>query len=376
MSTRHDTLSLEFQTAILAEIKKGKAPWSSVFSREVVLVSNSDWPLTDGIIKDEHKKIQCGVEFKPPGQNKREYLTGLGQAIAYLDKNEFALYLLPEKSDDGFDIGAYIGSIVNSGLFVNMPLGVITYDENSKQLIRKAIPNVTRTITNKTETNSTFWAFWRELSTDELYQVLEKADELHATKGNIKKPVLAWLNSARVAGSVNGPNGKPRRIGKKSGTETPEQTYRNTAPFIGSLGLWDNQGRLTDDGYLLRKVGKQYGSDSSMFNDELTKFVLKQGNHLKLILLIDEFQASLYKKKKFTARNNNTFNAQLETHLEGKGLLKRAPGRRTTSARKRFQSEITLWGWLNLLEKNGASYFISGVGYKFNWERITKLIGE
>lgn len=376
MGEVHDRLSLDIQSRILTEARAGSQPWSRIFTPNLVLVNNTEWPLTDGIIKDDQTKIQCGVEFKPPGQNKREYLTGLGQTIAYLDKNEYALFLLPRKSDDGFLIGEYIARISNSEILKNLPFGVVIYDDDMNLDVAKEIPQVSREVLAKSETSQTFWAFWRELSSQEIFLVLSEADKLYSIEGSIKRKVTDVLNEKRIEGQTLDPQGNMRKLGKKKGTETKDQTYRNTVPFLNALDLWDYEGNLSTKGNMLLRIGKVYGHKSKVFRDYLAYLVMTDGKHLQLITLIDEFQFSLYKDGELNVKNNEEFNKVIELYLEEKGLLRRAEGRRTTSKRKRLQSELTLWSWLGLIVKHKGTYFIENVGYKFDWERITELLNK
>ena len=54
-----------------------------MFSANVFSTSARVWPLPDFVIVDQDNDTTTAAEFKPPDQTKREYLTGLGQVVAY-----------------------------------------------------------------------------------------------------------------------------------------------------------------------------------------------------------------------------------------------------------------------------------------------------
>ena len=67
-------------------------------------------------------------EFKPPTETKRGILTGLGQAIAYLQRSSVSFLIAPEEIE-GYNMKGYLNDLFKN-LLKKIPVGLITYDIN------------------------------------------------------------------------------------------------------------------------------------------------------------------------------------------------------------------------------------------------------
>ena len=98
LTLTHDEMAIRAATQMRDLAVKGQTPWSRVFGTDIVITSSSDWPEPDFVFSDPSTRITFGFEFKPPGQERREYLTGLGQTLGYLKRFEQAILIVPEEA--------------------------------------------------------------------------------------------------------------------------------------------------------------------------------------------------------------------------------------------------------------------------------------
>lgn len=91
-----------------------------------------------------------------------------------------------------------------------------------------------------------------------------------------------------------------------------------------------------------------------------------------MINLVDKFQ-----KATEIASSSKEHALDLERFLSDNGCIgKRKPTAIKTGAKSSYmRDEMKLWNKLGLLYTyNPTSYFFPGVGYKFNWEKITEVL--
>ena len=124
----HDVLAFAVGTEAVRRVRSGLGPWNTIFSVDSYVTASRSWPMPDFVLVDSGKKITAAGEFKPPKQPKREYLTGLGQAVAYARDFDYGLLILPTIADDGYPIAAHVKSILTQTPFGAAPIGVLSYD--------------------------------------------------------------------------------------------------------------------------------------------------------------------------------------------------------------------------------------------------------
>ena len=93
LTLTHDEMAIRAATQMRDLAVKGQTPWSRVFGSDIVITSSSDWPEPDFVFSDPSTRITFGFEFKPPGQERRECLTGLGQGKASLSSTFWAFWM-------------------------------------------------------------------------------------------------------------------------------------------------------------------------------------------------------------------------------------------------------------------------------------------
>ena len=379
--TTHDALSYAVATHAVREMRIPGSRWSTVFSPSVHITSSRVWPMPDFVVRDPTNRISLAAEFKPPAQTKREYLTGLGQAVAYTRDFDYAALILPTYADDGYAIGGHVASILEQPIYATAPISLWTYDparlspssgtfDVARELSLRHDP-----LMNPVSVADSFYAKWREASPDELARFLDYLyDEGRVTS---PRPIRdraferLWMDIA--AGRTVHWGNQQRSITNTPTNETAwGKNYRN---FVSHVGWTMSHGALTESGLNALHAARLYGAQSSIFIDRIAHAVLLDGKHLILINAICHFQDT-----QRGIDDEPAWLAALEAHLDAEGLLKRNPARRDAatrdSARGFLKAEKQLWRNLELIVPRGARVFHPGRGFIFNWARITSLVSS
>lgn len=379
MGANHDLLADRAGRAIISKIVNRVDNWGQIFSDNINKAGDFGWPRPDYVCYDYDLDQSIAFEFKPPNHPKREYLTGLGQTLSYLEKHHYSGLILPTIVE-GFDIAQHISNILSLDVFAKHHIAVIGYNErtlesdplNSIQLFKSIEDERTGEIISN-DLSQTYWCWWRDISHYEIFILLNLLDKYSIQTGDIYSH-YAWPEfwKMMVAGQTRTWEGISRVKTDNAGNRASEkQNYK--IPLF-QLGLIEpSEGRLTVEGYKLISVGKIYGLDSSLYRDYLTKLVLIEGKHLILIQDLEEFKniatpASLI--------SQDQFRIDFEQYLnDNNSIGRRKPGRTTTGNKVSYiRDEFKLWNKLGLLKTNGSRYFINGRGLEFNWSRITEIL--
>lgn len=375
MGELHDAAATLYGDSILAKIRTADNAFKQVFSTSLIRTGDWDWPRPDYVCFDEELNATYALEFKPPFQSKREYLTGLGQSLSYLQKHTYSGLILPYFADDGFPIAEFVANTLCAPEFANVAASVFAYDFNDKSIdILRPITELRTFATpkKKAEEIKTFWCWWRDISHYELYDLLNLSFIFSDEPGDIyTNHIYPTFYKKMVDKKTRQWDGTPRtKAGSVASMKSEKQNYK--IPLV-QLELWSrSEGRLTDLGFTLLEIGKKYGPNSKKFFDYLAYLILVNGKHLDLINLVDKFQ-----KLTDTAQSSKDYVVALENFLTDNGCIgKRKPTAVTTGAKNSYmRDEMKLWNKLGLLYSyNKTSYFFPGEGYKFNWERITDVL--
>ena len=337
MGEYHDTEATFYGDFIIGKIRCADPVYSQVFSPSVIRIGDWDWPRPDYVCYDETNKVTYALEFKPPHQSKREYLTGLGQSLSYLQSHTYAGLIIPYFADDGFPIARFVNQTLSSQEFDQITLSLFAYNDHF-----------------------------------ELYDLLNLSFLYGDQPGDIySEYVFPHFYRMMLDQKTKQWDGSPRN--KKHSDASMRAEKQNSKIPLVQLELWTREeGRLTDSGFKLLEIGKKYGPDSKRFFDYLAYLLLVVGRHLDLINLVDKFQ-----KLQTVASSSQEHALALEQFLDDNGCIgARKPTEVTTGAKVSYmRDEMKLWNKLGLLEKrNTRDYFFPGIGYKFNWERITNIL--
>lgn len=379
MGANHDLLADKAGRAIVSKITNRFEDWGQVFSDNIKKAGDFGWPRPDYVCYDFDLDQSVAFEFKPPNHSKREYLTGLGQTLSYLEKHHYSGIILPSIVE-GFEIAQHISNVLSLDVFAKHHIAVIGYNERTLEIDPMNSLTLLKGITDErtgeiiaNELSQTYWCWWRDISHFEIFTLLTLLDKYSNKTGDIYSnyvwPVFWKL---MLAGKTRTWEGKAR---DKSGSSENSEKQNYKIPLF-RLGLIEqSEGRLTVEGYKLISIGKIYGLDSSLYLDYLTKIVLIEGKHLILIQDLEEFK-NVASKDSF--ENQEQFRVNFEEYLnENNSIGRRKPGRTTTGNKKSYiRDELKLWNKLNLIKSysNGRRYFVKGRGIEFNWARITEIL--
>jgi hypothetical protein len=334
------------------------------------------------VIFDTANNLKIAAEFKPPGQTKREYLTGLGQAIAYSRNFNYSLLVLPTVSDDGYKISAHIVDVMRQPELGTIPVGILEYDP---AVLSPATPQFDEVHffaaraaapADPAAVDQSFYAKWREISAVEALAFLSHSyDEMRNPSpgpGNVRDRAFDKLWLDIQAGKLTHWGGGIRHY--KNTPNNKVAVFKNYRNFIYHLGWCEPSGALTAEGLRALHVGTLYGPTSRPFLDEVAKATLTAGKHLILFNAISEYQDGLGAP----FPDEGPWLDGLEDFLTAKGLLKQNPGRAAAavagSARQFLKAEKQFWRNLELIIPRGARVFHPGRGLIFNWSRITDLL--
>lgn len=377
----HDVLAFAIAQEAIRRVGTAAAPWNAILSPTSYITSSRTWPVPDFVLVDPVSRVTVGAEFKPPQQSKREYLTGLGQAIAYSRDFHYGALILPTIADDGYPVARHIAAVLAERDLANAPVGLFTYDpailspttpqfdELRFFAQRQHAPAAAASL------DQSFFAKWREMSPQEMLILLEASyDEMRKPSGGpgtTRDKAFAALWTAIQAGTVHHWAGRVRNYRDTAANRTAvSKNYRN---FLFHIGWTDPAGALTKDGLNALHVGTLYGPWSEPFVDAIATALLQSGKHLILFNAISEFQDSAG-----MTLDEASWLQRLENDLENRGLLKRNPARHqaaiANSSRQFLKAEKQLWRNLRLIVPRGGRVFHPGRGLIFNWSRITSLL--
>lgn len=380
----HDELAYAIALETVGLIRESSPPWVELFSPDCHVTSSRQWPLPDFVLADETNKLSVAAEFKPPGQSKREYLTGLGQAIAYTRDFDYGLLVVPEISDDGYKIAEHITSVLEQDEYADVPVGVLRYDpttitaDKAGAAVARFFQRRGRAPKQRAKLEGSFYAKWREISAEEvgafLRHLYKEKVEPTGTIGSTRDRAWERVWADIQQGTLHNWTGKKRTFANNA--KSKEANYKNWRNFLTHIGWVEADGSLTEDGLRAHHASIVYGPRSRMFVNALARSVLLAGKHLILLNVINSYQDSQLTIKPFASEG--AWLQGIEQHLEDKGLLKRNPERHLAAkqdeTRGFLKAEKQLWKELGFLISRGRYVYHPGRGFVIDWSRITELL--
>ena len=360
----HDEMAFEIARTIRELVLKGVDPWRTLYRPTVVITSSSEWPEPDFVF-DDRRGMTYSFEFKPPEQVRREYLLGLGQAVAYLTHFSHSTLILPQTAEN-FNIAEYISSIVRS---LPLKIAVIAYEPTDVRQLKVLVPYPSQPagpLEKKAAVGKVFWAFWMDESIHEFYLMLKRSYELRNQPDDIKEKVFKDVFMLMQQGKTYANDGTPRRLGRRLKFSSWFLNYR--LPFL-HCGLWSLDGKPTIIGTRILSIGDTYGWDSEEFRNALAKAYLINGRHLLLLKYIWDIQINMLNSDK----KHQTQNEYLSKVADE--LMKRGFGRAHRGVRRNLQAMISLWGGgFKILKTRKHSYYFKGFGLVPDWGKITTIL--
>ncbi len=375
MAFQHNFMAHEVSTLLLNQLRTGKASaWTTpkLTKKATLWQGKADWPRPDIAFEDRTKGSSFAIEFKPPNHSKREYITGLGQAITYLDEFEFSGLVVPNLSADGFDIGSYLLKLLDHELDA-LPIALFTYNLDPKGMVvrrklktRKSPPaRIPKGIGRKV-----FWGYWRDLSQLDLFELLRLTDS-KPKRSSFDDVFRNFWTAFAVKGKAQTWEGR-RRKKKRKNAQSYVSERLNARLTMRHAGMISSEDDLTGMGHELLRVGKVYGPTSSAFSDSIARLVLLEGGHLELIFWVEEQHRFLSDADR---HGSDAYFQALDRALIKAGVIAPLPA---GAAKAHFlRDEPKLWNKLGLLHPVGKSrYFHQGLGLAFDWRKIVSILGE
>ncbi|MQF48627.1 hypothetical protein FIM08_01805 [SAR202 cluster bacterium AC-647-N09_OGT_505m] len=411
----HDELAKNAFDEALLKWKRGD--WSqSMVSAEVVRTrADKTFPSPDATLYDDIYKRTIALEFKPPTEGKRGILTGLGQAVSYLQDASMSYLVAPKEVNGDPQFYRYLQDLFETQVKGNLPIGLICYDDpNARQV--EILVEIDSTLNIKKATgvrpiSHSYWANYQDGPPHLCWIILDTAYSLSSSNHGEKELWRnVWDRHLFTTDQANTLEVTPTKIMKHDGTplyrldkvkrdlqlqvdkgamtlkgalatlrqrvdpdgkgDNLYHSYRkNDMPFMKHLQLLDDSGHLTEDGFELHKTGLVHGPDSQVFKDLLARTLLFNGKHLELIHDVEKLTRNKDYQSPIAAISG------IKKEFLEKGLYRENPNRRVDGDRPDtfLKMERIIWGQLGLLLSEGNSQFEPGKGFHFNWKRITQL---
>lgn len=416
MLLNHHILAKKATDSVLAKFKNGDWNCCGEYGKGFFRAGcDADFPSPDATFGDADNDLVVSFEFKPPTETKRGILTGLGQAIAYLQFSDLSYLVIPEMVED-YDISGHLANIYSTIITDKIPVGLISYKNDNPEDVVLA-HNVTRLLTHDVKrtnvSNSRFWAkhvdmpiplfhlilhyaYLKKVNNDEEDAFARCWESKLAPRENLLKlhPQPVRDVNGQIIMTVAGT--KPltyhekivSKIKKLSGGERAQaisdmiaradthftgdnlfnSVRKNCIPFMHHVGMLDSNCQLTGEGLKMYHLGMVNGPQSSLFRDYFTRMVLLDGHHIDLIYDLERLSCDYRGKKDATE-----IKAIMLNEYAAKGMIKTNPGRcavntKSTEVSRFLKYELILWRSLGLMKKT------TGLpSFAFDWQRITEV---
>lgn len=282
------------------------------------------------------------VECKPSNADGREYLTGYGQALAYLVYSDFSYLAIPKIEMEMFKKYFWFDS-----------LGLLSIEDYKVNELRE--PKKSKVIIFKEKPRVRGYAYYRDLRPDEIYKLLniiqitnykrgykEESDRISKVRDNMWKQVT--------------------RMRDISSEKQKDAWLLNITLLLRDLNLITSDCHLTNDGVSLLKTGNI--SLGEPYMNKLAKQFLINGNFIDVLTVMQELN-----NKHNGFDSVNEFKNQVE-----KQMIEEKLATEKTNIIRDLQDIPRILHDLNLI----SEWKKSGLVYKYNinWKRIVAVIRE
>jgi len=255
---------------------------------QVVLISKGyggSFPNPDVRAQYQNDKVAF-AECKPSDASGREYLTGLGQSVAYLTLADFSYLAIPEKEMQEFERYFWINNV-----------GLLSVkDDMTVQLRRNATQS--QVLVSRERPRERGYGYYRDLRPLEIHAVLKAIERVRVrrTKPNIQQVKDAiWQQICRL-----------RQIRSQ---RQKSSFLLNTYLLLRDLQVINPEDySLTNDGIRLLQLGER--RDHQPYLNELAKCFLINANYLDIVTIIQSLND---KYSGFTSVSN--FKTQLVNEI-------------------------------------------------------------
>lgn len=136
----------------------------------------ANWPAPDAYFQVPDKKSKIAIEYKPSRETKRGMLTGLGQAISYLERAN-ASYLVSPKMIEDTDMEKFFINLFNEFISEKLPVGLVITEGANLDKMRVVIDikdHVKNHLKYKYKnSHGCYWANYRDIRVTEVFYILK-----------------------------------------------------------------------------------------------------------------------------------------------------------------------------------------------------------
>ena len=386
--------------------------------------SPNTFPSPDALFQDWGKKTKISLEFKPYKETKRGIMTGVGQAIAYLNKSHASILVCSSKVED-FNMEDYLKKTFNKFIYGKLPIALFTYQGEQLENL-KLVVDIDPSLFQKEKISKIpfkgsglpYFAYWRDLPTDGFYKLARAAKEILSADNRSEKvwdeffyKYFAPKSSLRTLDEIESDiffedmktkmipfsvRKRKLRSDIKEGKlklnkalknlkdkgwskEITDNNYRdykkNHFNFMNHNNLWDENYYLTPLGYrFLERYEANINSPKNLV-DEMAQILLVEGKHHNLIEEIKEITLNCNDPE--TLNNQKKYIKFIYNEMNKRGHVATNPNKKITGDREYLRSERQLWGRMGLIQEQSPSkykYFYPNEGFVFNELKINRLL--
>ena len=388
--------------------------------------SPNTFPSPDALFQDWGKKTKISLEFKPYKETKRGIMTGVGQAIAYLNKSHASILVCSSKVED-FNMEDYLKKTFNKFIYGKLPIALFTYQGEQLENL-KLVVDIDPSLFQKEKISKIpfkgsglpYFAYWRDLPTDGFYKLARAAKEILSADNRSEKvwdeffyKYFAPKSSLRTLDEIESDiffedmktkmipfsvRKRKLRSDIKEGKlklnkalknlkdkgwskEITDNNYRdykkNHFNFMNHNNLWDENYYLTPLGYrFLERYEANINSPKNLV-DEMAQILLVEGKHHNLIEEIKEITLNCNDPE--TLNNQKKYIKFIYNEMNKRGHVATNPNKKITGDREYLRSERQLWGRMGLIQEQSPSkykYFYPNEGFVFNELKINRLLDK
>jgi len=219
------------------------------------------FPNPDVRVQYQDNKIAF-VECKPSDAGGREYLTGLGQSLAYLTFADFSYLALPEKEMNEYEQYFWVETI-----------GLLSVREDMTiQLRREALQS--EVLVAREEPRVRGYGYYRDLRPLEIHAILKAIERERARR---RRPNVQQIKDAMWQQVCRMRNIRSQR--------QKNAWILNISLLLRDLQVINpNDYSLTEDGFRLLRLGEL--QDKRPFLNQLAKLFLINANYLDIVTII------------------------------------------------------------------------------------------
>ena len=300
---------------------------------KVVSRYSYDFPVPDIQIQTKDNQI-IQVECKPTTDNKREYITGLGQAIAYCVQSDFVYLAIPLKEMKKYEKWFWPESV-----------GLLGVEQSNVVELRKPKKNKIISDEKRREIKRGY-AYYRDLTLYEIYSIMKDISSFKISNHQDKIDNIIW-NAI---------------IKHRNWKSAKSSNLLNIKLLIRDLKLFSfQQNEILQNGRELIEIGDK--NDEELFKEYGRKLFLIDGNFIDIIAIIQEMNEEYQHWSDI-----NSFKKELSGRIVSEKLASES-----TNVMRDLQDIPRIMIQLDVLHHHTKSSLFNQP-YSINWKKLIPLI--